>query len=149
MVSAAARYWQGGSAPYSSGAALVHPWQFRHARSKLVDAHFLTSACARGAAEDSSAFRWEAVVKRLSEYREVALRFRALADHGTERDLRAELKRLSADLAAWIVAAEIKAMTGEKSAVVMEGEHGSPSRWRWRWRWRGWWPWRQDDAAPA
>lgn len=51
----------------------------------------------------------------LNELRELALRFRALADHGTEGELRAELKRLSAELAAWIVSREIRTMTGEDS----------------------------------
>jgi hypothetical protein len=51
----------------------------------------------------------------LNELRELALHFRALADHGTEGELRAELKRLSAELAAWIVNREIQTMTGEDS----------------------------------
>ncbi len=49
----------------------------------------------------------------LNEFRELALRFRALAEHGTEGELRAELKRLSAELAAWIVSREIQAMVGK------------------------------------
>lgn len=88
-------------------------------------------------------------MKGLSEYREVALRFRALAEHGPEREVRAELKRLSAELAAWIVAAEIKAMTAEDAPIVVQGEVDAPSRWRWR-RWKiAWWPRRPSFAAPA
>jgi hypothetical protein len=88
-------------------------------------------------------------VKGLSEYREVALRFKALAEYGPEREVRAELKRLSAELAAWIVAAEIKAMTGEAAPVVIQGEADGPSRWRWRWWKTAWWPRRSSYAAPA
>jgi hypothetical protein len=88
-------------------------------------------------------------VKGLSEYREVALRFKALAEYGPEREVRAELKRLSAELAAWIVAAEIKAMTVEEAPVVTISEADGPSRWRWRWRKIAWWPRRPSYAAPA
>jgi len=49
----------------------------------------------------------------LNDFRELALRFRALAEHGTEGELRAELKRLSAELATWIVSREIQAMVGK------------------------------------
>lgn len=88
-------------------------------------------------------------MKRLSEYREVALRFRALADYGAEREVRAELKRLSSELAAWIVAAEIKAMTGEQSAVEIEIGSGNATPRRWRWLGRGWRTRRSGYAAPA
>lgn len=88
-------------------------------------------------------------MKGLSEYREVALRFKALAEYGPEREVRAELKRLSAELAAWIVAAEIKAMTMEEAPVVTISEADGPSRWRWRWWRAGWWPRRPSYAAPA
>jgi hypothetical protein len=71
-------------------------------------------------------------VKALSEYREVAWRFRALAEHGTEGELRAELKRLAAEMAAWIVAAEIKAMTVEEPAGATKAARAGLFRWRWR-----------------
>jgi hypothetical protein len=58
------------------------------------------------------AIRREAAME-LNEFRELALRFRALAEHGTEGELRAELKRLSAELAGWIVSREIQAMVGK------------------------------------
>lgn len=88
-------------------------------------------------------------MKGLSEYREVALRFKALAEYGPEREVRAELKRLSAELAAWIVAAEIRAMTTEEAPVVTISEADDPPRWRWRWRKIAWWPRRSSFAAPA
>jgi hypothetical protein len=49
----------------------------------------------------------------LNEFREPALRFRALAEHGTEGELRAELKWLSTEPAAWTVSREIQAMVGK------------------------------------
>ncbi|HZB92289.1 MAG TPA: hypothetical protein VE397_12650 [Stellaceae bacterium] len=75
----------------------------------------------------------------LSVYRELALRYRALAEHGTEGELRAELKRLSAELAARAVQAEIVAMRDGAAAPTVKREPGRWTRWRWNWlgRWRG------------
>jgi hypothetical protein len=73
----------------------------------------------------------------LSDYREEALRFRALADGADEGDLRAELRQLSAAMARWIVATEIRAMTGEPPADMKRGL-GLLARWRRRGR-GGWW----------
>jgi hypothetical protein len=77
-------------------------------------------------------------VKRLSEYREMAWRFRALAEDGTEGELRAELKRLATEMAAWVVAAEIKAMTVEEPVAAAREGRGGRFRWRWRQLWRAW-----------
>jgi hypothetical protein len=71
----------------------------------------------------------------LSDYREQALRFRALADGAHEGELRAELRQLSAAMARWIVATEIRAMTGE-SPTDKKGGRGLLARWRRRgWLW--------------
>ncbi len=79
----------------------------------------------------------------LSDYREAALRFRALADGADEGDLRAELRQLSAAMARWIVATEIRAMTGEPPTDIRAGR-GLLARWR-----RRGWLRRRADAAPA
>jgi hypothetical protein len=71
-------------------------------------------------------------VNRLSDYRETAWRLMALAEHGSEGELRAELKQLSTEMAAWIMAAEIKAMTVEEPAAAGTAERARAFRWRWR-----------------
>lgn len=81
----------------------------------------------------------------LSDYREEALRFRALADAADEGELRAELRQLSAAMARWIVATEIRAMTGAPPAD-MQGGLGLLARWRRRGR-GGWWPRRRGHHA--
>jgi hypothetical protein len=79
----------------------------------------------------------------LSDYREAALRFRALADGADEGDLRAELRQLSAAMARWIVATEIRAMTGEPPTDIAGGR-GLLARWR-----RRGWLRRRGDATPV
>jgi hypothetical protein len=83
----------------------------------------------------------------LNEYREEALRFRALAERAAEAELRAELRLLSTAMAGWIVATEIMAMTGA-SATDIKGGSGRLARWRRRGR-GAWWPRRRGDATPA
>jgi hypothetical protein len=83
----------------------------------------------------------------LSDYREEALRFRALADAADEGDLRAELRQLSAAMARWIVATEIRAMTGE-APEGRKGGLGLLARWR-RCGLGGWWPRRRGQATSA
>lgn len=78
----------------------------------------------------------------LSGYREQALRLRRLAESGTEGELRGELRHLAAELAAWIVRAEIRAMSVAPEAPRRGRRwRGWARRWRhapWRWAYAEW-----------
>jgi hypothetical protein len=73
----------------------------------------------------------------LVRYRERALRLRWLADFGTEGELRSEVRRLAAELAAWIVNVEVRKMTGEQLRPVSKGNRWRALRRAWSPRRRG------------
>jgi hypothetical protein len=75
--------------------------------------------------------------------RELALRFKALAEGGSDGEIRQELRRLAAEFAGLIIAAEVQHMIVEQYTPPAGG--GSLVR---LWRWVAWaWLWRPPSYA--